>query len=556
MRYDWKPLLFSQLRRRAELRGRKVRFPVYFQGHEDRGVEVLLLGDALRVRVAPEALAVLGGLDEAAYLATLKDDAARRSWRSAARALRENPGATVNLHTYAVAVCMPAYNPRRRTPSLTVYESFCADPEDLVELLEPKQIAQLRAIRSERGRLPRLREMGEVLFPHPANDADAYVSEPLGDDDPFGGAPYVSLVDDVAEAESLEAESVWARHRNVIFFGPPGTGKSYTVEQIVAEHLQADEAHVVRATFHPEYGYFDFVGSYKPVVGWLSLSSSSAVFHDADGRSGDREPRAYYRFEPGPMSRALALAAANPRDPVVLVIEEINRGNTAAIFGDVFQLLDRSSGSRTTRDPVGWSEYAIHPSGDWAAWLSESVPSRSAVYDRASGRLRLPPNLYLYATMNTSDQGLYPMDTAFRRRWGMEYRGVDGGGDPSIRVQLHARDEVGVPWLALMSALNEAIVDYTHSDDKQVGPWFVKPTPGSEMVEAVEFKSKVLFYLWADVFRDEPTRVFRAGITTYEKLVARYAAGRSVFNEAVLAQTMSAPDPAAPDPSEPEPADR
>jgi hypothetical protein len=517
MAYDWKLPLFSQLSHRAEARGGRVRFPVCFQGRPERRVEVALVDDSLRVRVSPEVIHQLESLDADAYLAGLKDELARRTWQRAADAVMENRGATVNLHTFSVAVCAPLWMAGRRSPSLTIYESWCADPEDLAGLLEPKQIAQLRALAAERERPLRLREIGELLFPHPAVEPDDHGVE----EEP---APLYTA------GEALgEAESAWARHRNVIFFGPPGTGKSYTLQRIVEDHLQAREDHVIRVTFHPEYSYFDFVGSYKPAVGWLS---TAARFHDADGLAGEREPRTYYRFEPGPLSRALELAAAEPDAPVVLVIEEINRGNTAAIFGDVFQLLDR-----TAEDPrqAGWSEYPVHPAADWAGWLASRLPRRSPVFEPSTGRLRLPPNLYLYATMNTSDQGLYPMDTAFRRRWGMSYRGVDSGGDPLTRVPLHARDEVGVPWISLMAALNELIVDYTRSDDKQLGPWFIRPN-GDNLVEGVEFVSKVLFYLWADVFRDEPTRVFRPGITTYERLVARYEEGRSVFTEEVLAR--------------------
>src|SRR5690606_3868001 len=113
------------------------------------------------------------------------------------------------------------------------------------------------------------------------------------------------------------------------------------------------------------------------------------------------------------------------------------RGNCAAIFGDVFQLLDRI-GDAKRAEREGWSEYAVVPSAEWAGWLEREIPAGSQVFDPRTRQLRLPGNLYLYATMNTSDQSLFPMDTAFRRRWGMSYQGVDTPRQPTARVRLHA----------------------------------------------------------------------------------------------------------------------
>lgn len=327
---------------------------------------------------------------------------------------------------------------------------------------------------------------------------------------------------------------VWESHHNVIFFGPPGTGKSYKANQIATRHLKAAAGRgggdrVFRVTFHPEYTYFDFVGSHRPVVGWVPVHR----FTDADQRVLDREPRVYYEFCPGPFSRALVAAAKEPTAPVVLIIEEINRGNCAAIFGDVFQLLDRGTDTAAP-ECFGRSEYGINPSPEWGAWLASELAGAAgehAVWKQ--GKLYLPGNLYLYATMNTSDQNLFPMDTAFRRRWGMEYVPVDSEEMPGTLVPLHGKDRTGVSWARLMKPLNEAIVKHKRTDDKQMGPWFVKSGQTDGLVDSIEFASKVLFYLWNDVFRDEPSAVFAADIDRYDELVRRFQAGKVVFNETV-----------------------
>ncbi|MBX3465528.1 MAG: AAA family ATPase [Planctomycetes bacterium] len=515
----WRAHLWAILQERAERAGREVVLPLYWKGQRDRRIDGLLVGDEIRVRVTQSMVDRLEQIP-ADYADGLLHEAHRKHWRWSAEALRSSVNKTVSLNQYGSGLCIPVESPERRTTSLNVYSFFHVDPSapEVAALLIPEERDTVAGALRERGvdTLP-LNQFGHLLH---------------GLTDGLEGDEVLDVTDAVEEEEGPEEveESVWARHRNVIFFGPPGTGKSYQVQEIVTKHLDARPEHVKRVTFHPEYSYFDFVGSYRPAVGWLR---TTATFVDADGVERDREPRTYYRFEPGPFSQALALAARSPAAPVVLVIEEINRGNCAAIFGDVFQLLDRA-GDAKAREHEGWSQYGIVPSAEWAAWLEREVTG-SPVFDQATRQLRLPGNLYLYATMNTSDQSLFPMDTAFRRRWGMSYMGVDTPRQPNARVRLHAADETGVSWMTLMQTLNRAIVDHARSDDKQMGPWFIRPPVGEVLVDAVEFKSKVLFYLWATVFRDRPARVFRGDVVTYEALLARYDQGRHVFQGDVLA---------------------
>ena len=495
MAHDWRTPLFTRLRKAAEEQGTTVRFPLYFMGKEALRTEVVLVGSTLRVQIGPAEKARLDALDRDAILSRWRNDSYRKGWLAQVARVQSAVGKTVTLNTFATVLLLPVEFKKRTTPSLNVYEHFFVRPKELASLLSAEEVAPLPAEM-------KLNEFGYTLFP--PDDAAAPDPADTNDDD------------------DNEEEEVWTQHHNVIFFGPPGTGKSYQVQEVATQHLAAAET--LRITFHPESTYFDFVGSFRPAVGWVK---SALSFTDADGAELQREPRTYYRFEPGPLS--LALQAASTTDkPVVLIIEEINRGNVAGIFGDVFQLLDRVR--RPSAEDFGWSEYPIRPSAEWSAWLRQNCP---AVF--MDGRLRLPGNLYLYATMNTSDQSLYPMDTAFRRRWGLQYVGLHDSGDPKVRVPLHAKDEDGVSWLKVMRELNAEIVDHTRTDDKQMGPWFVRASIGSgDLVDPVEFQSKVLFYLWSDVFRDRPERIFHPKIRTYEQLVRRFGAGKPVLRDELL----------------------
>jgi hypothetical protein len=270
---------------------------------------------------------------------------------------------------------------------------------------------------------------------------------------------------------------------NIIFFGPPGTGKSTEVKTRVGG------AQMLRTQFHPEYSHADLIGSYRPVVGAETDHANAVVGHDGVLM---QRPVNYFTFVPGPLALALE-CALRASDHVFLVIEEINRGDCAAIFGDAFQLLDR--------DDEGRSEFGITPKAELLAYFK----AKGVNYDVAGdGKLYLPPNLTLLATMNTSDQSLYPMDSAFKRRWQWVACPIDfiqlvtytGGKRPFLDDGRTKWD-----WIKLLEQINKNIVR-DRMEDKQLGPWFIKPTKDG-LVPWDAFLNKCLFYLWHDVFKDE-----------------------------------------------------
>lgn len=247
--------------------------------------------------------------------------------------------------------------------------------------------------------------------------------------------------------------------RQIIFFGTPGSGKSYRVK------LLTEKKRVHRTTFHPDSDYASFVGCYKPTM--------------KDGEIS-------YSFSPQIFTEAYVDAWKNPEEEVYLVIEEINRGNCAQIFGDLFQLLDRKAD--------GYSDYRIKADSDLRDYLYSQLGKGNEGIK--NGELCLPPNLRIFATMNTSDQSLFPMDSAFKRRWDWEYIPVDYNEIRSDFVITIG--EKKYHWLEFLKIVNERIRKATDSEDKQMGNFFIKTNVSED-----EFKSKVMFYLWNEVCRDE-----------------------------------------------------
>ena len=298
----------------------------------------------------------------------------------------------------------------------------------------------------------------------------------------------------------------------LITYGAPGTGKSYRVDGLCDCD---DVAKCFRTTFHPDSDYATFVGAYKPMM------------------SGER---IVYEFRPQAFMDAYVeawRAMVSPENGkvknVVLVIEEINRGNCAQIFGDLFQLLDRGNG--------GYSTYPINADQDLAIWLDKQFGNaleglakpeeikRQEDWDevKKGKKLALPPNLYIWATMNTSDQSLFPMDSAFKRRWDWEYVSISKPDKSKDANWNDRKIEIGndlYDWWDFISVINKYIFKATESEDKQFGYFFVKGNDDTGYISAEQFVNKVLFYLYGDVFRsyELPKAAFKkagGGTETY-----------------------------------------
>ena len=263
-----------------------------------------------------------------------------------------------------------------------------------------------------------------------------------------------------------------------IFYGAPGTGKSCGIKRVLAGNNIPNE-NIFRTTFHPDSDYSTFVGAYKPTMEIVPHYESSTG-------APIEEKRIAYNFIPQAFLNAYVRAYQTDEN-VYLVIEEINRGNCAQIFGDLFQLLDRGDD--------GKSEYSIKADTDIRTYLEGVLGDDNEGIK--GGNLCLPSNLYILATMNTSDQSLFPIDSAFKRRWEWEYVPIRNEG----KGWVIAADGKEYDWWQFLEAVNEKIASVTDSEDKKLGYFFVKPADG-HTITAKTFVGKVLFYLWNDVFKD------------------------------------------------------
>ena len=340
-----------------------------------------------------------------------------------------------------------------------------------------------------------------------------------------------------------------------IFYGTPGSGKSHKVKELVKESYfdeQELEEFVFRTTFHPDSDYASFVGCYKPVMKCVvnvdiddkiynkeqlitkilefKATGTSYVYHrfgakywrslnklsaqdlkdiikkndpnaDADNQytelskgmkvgeylsNENVKEEISYEFIPQVFTKAY-VKAWKTREPVYLIIEEINRGNCAQIFGNLFQLLDRKDGI---------SEYPIDADYDLKDYLEKEL---GVGHDGiANGKLKLPANLNILATMNTSDQSLFPMDSAFKRRWSWKCVPVDYKNPDSEKFTIKIGEDKEYNWHKFLKIINKKIKDITDSEDKQMGNFFITGD-----IDKDQFVDKVMFYLWNDIFKEE-----------------------------------------------------
>lgn len=283
-------------------------------------------------------------------------------------------------------------------------------------------------------------------------------------------------------------EKVCTKAHNRIIFGAPGTGKSHKLR---ADCEVTFKENFERVTFHPDYYYSNFVGSYKPVM-------------RVDGTSNKKVIQ--YEFVPGPFLRVYAKAKKIPTKNFLLIIEEINRANVAAVFGDIFQLLDR--------DENGDSEYKIAASEDVKDWLEKQGVEET--------ELSIPSNMYIWATMNSADQGVFPIDTAFKRRWSFEYIGLN-----------ECEDKVKEDWNKFRKKINEVLTEKLNvNEDKCMGPFFLKKEEiekwGTDDFKPI-FASKVLMYLFEDAAKHKRNELFNG--KTFSAIYNRYKNGEKIFGD-------------------------
>lgn len=292
---------------------------------------------------------------------------------------------------------------------------------------------------------------------------------------------YFFKADNITPVEITESSSRIQGGSNILLYGVPGSGKSWTIE---TEYC-ADENYIKRVVFHPDYSYSDFVGQIMP-----KLEGGKVI----------------YKYVMGPFTEIMQLAQNDQYHEYFLVIEELNRGNAPAIFGDIFQLLDRNE--EPGKRDIGESKFGI---------TNNEIAEK--VYGDANRMVRIPSNLTILATMNTSDQNVFTLDTAFQRRWIMRHI------DNDVRTYNHAKDKIAgsqICWGAFVEVINDEVINandgLASAEDKRLGAFFATT---SDMV-ANRFPEKVIKYLWDDAFRLNRDQVFISRLKTLDQVIQEF----------------------------------
>lgn len=316
---------------------------------------------------------------------------------------------------------------------------------------------------------------------------------------------------------------------NILLYGVAGVGKSFNVKQITGK----DESVIERIVFHPDYLNTDFIGQILPSMEYRERNSV-----EGDLREGDKESRIVYDFKAGPFTRILKKAILDPSNHYYLAIEEINRGNAPAIFGEVFQLLDRKDdGSSTYR-------------------ISHDLMAKE-IFDDPNRTIYIPNNLTILATMNTADQNVFTLDTAFQRRWTM--RMIENNIENCDYKNVPVLD-TDVSWQKFNTVINEHILevnkDTLSSEDKRLGAFFIRADElklPTDLANGIPFAEKVIKYLWDDVFKFNKFALFKSELNSLDKVLREFKKNEgfsrfNIFNDdiqAKLKQGQQSPSPQA-----------
>lgn len=325
-----------------------------------------------------------------------------------------------------------------------------------------------------------------------------------------------------------------------IFYGVPGCGKSHKISEMLEDKnifdITSEENQIVRTVFHPDYTNADFVGQILPEV---------------------KDDKIEYNFKAGPFTEILAKALVHSENQYVLIIEEINRGNSAAIFGEIFQLLDRvESGATSSTDGLnkygkGWSEYFfmndlineyVRKMASSSDTIETSVQINGITFTINTG-IRLPPNLSLLATMNTSDQNVFTLDNAFQRRWDMEYisnRYDESKANEKQKAQYNSKiGSTEISWGKFRDAINKEISNpensFANAEDKQLGLFFIKAE--NNVINESDFSNKVLKYLWNDISKRDKS-IFNDEVSTFGDLLEAFN-GADAFEKSFSSDFLS-----------------
>lgn len=313
--------------------------------------------------------------------------------------------------------------------------------------------------------------------------------------------------EDLSQSVEVHTGDLSKFSQNRILFGAPGTGKSYKLNEDRKKYFNDKYE---RVTFHPNYSYAQFVGNYKPKPKFRT----------------DGTEYVSYEFVAGPFLRTWIKAQNSIKNDentsYLLVIEEINRANVAAVFGDIFQLLDRSTD--------GTSEYEIATSEDMREYLIKE--GGFAADDVAT--IRIPNNMYIWATMNSADQGVLPMDSAFKRRWNFEYLGINEGSSKIKDCEITLKPYGTIKWDMLRTSINNGLTEAGVNEDKLIGPFFLsdKELKSSSIDEI--FKSKLLMYLFEDVLKHRKAKLFKSELNTFSKITEAYNKSEEIFDFDVI----------------------
>lgn len=338
-------------------------------------------------------------------------------------------------------------------------------------------------------------------------------------------------VDTTSQQETTQTEATKSaeQYEQIIYYGVPGSGKSFKIDN--EKTKGAADVQKEKVVFHPDYTNSDFIGQIIPKMKEIE-------------EDGQKKSIIEYSFKPGPFTTILRRALRDKNHQYYLLIEEINRGNAAAIFGDLFQLLDRDE-SGWSCSPVNNDDINFYVASEYEYWdenYSDSHPYDSANVNHPSGKqfsrnsgLQLPPNLSIYATMNTNDQNVFTLDNAFNRRFKPEY--ISNKEDNKIsahRTQYNLIIEnTGIRWGAFRNVINKHIIasGLANAEDKQLGLFFIK---AEKEITQKDFADKVLKYLWHDVFKRDKDVFNGANISKFEDLIDKFT-GTNAFTDCFTA---------------------